>query len=60
MLPNDLKSLESNIFYDVIFYATKRQIKVMSIVTTILNTSFVSFSFVWVLFFAFVVSAKLH
>ena len=60
MLPNDLKSLESNIFYDVIFYATKRQIKVMSIVTTILNTSFVSFSLVWVLFFAFVVSAKFH
>lgn len=60
MLPNDLKSLESNIFYDVIFYATKRQIKVMSIVTTILNTSFVSFSFVWVLFFSFVVSTKLH
>lgn len=60
MLPNDLKSLESNIFYDVIFYATKRQIKVMSIVTTILNTSFVSFSFVWVLFFAFVQSTKLH
>ena len=60
MLPNDLKSLESNIFYDVIFYATKRQIKVMSIVTTILNTSFVLFSLVWVLFFAFVQSAKLH
>lgn len=54
MLPNDLKSLESNIFYDVIFYATKRQIKVMSIVTTMLNTSFVSFFFVWVLFFTFV------
>lgn len=60
MLPNDLKSLESNIFYDVIFYATKRQIKVMSIVTTILNTSFVSFSLVWVLFFAFVGFTKLH
>lgn len=60
MLPNDLKSLESNIFYDVIFYATKRQIKAMSIVTTMLKTSFVLFSLVWVLFFAFVVSAKLH
>ena len=60
MLPNDLKSLESNIFYDVIFYATKRQIKVMSIITTMLKTSFVLFFLVWVLFFAFVVSAKLH
>ena len=60
MLPNDLKSLESNIFYDVIFYATKRQIKVMSIVTTMLKTSFVLFSLVWVFFLAFVVSTKLH
>ena len=38
-LPNDLKSLESNMLYDVIFYATKRQIKAMSIVTMIPKAS---------------------
>ena len=51
---------EQYYLYDVIFYATKHQIKAMSIVTTMLKTSFVLFSLVWVLFFAFVVSAKLH
>ena len=38
-LSNNLKSLESNILYLVTFYATKRQIKAMSIVTMIPKAS---------------------
>ena len=51
---------EQYILYDVIFHATKHQIKAMSIVTTMLKTSFVLFSLVWIFFFAFVVFTTLH